>query len=123
MDEKPLTIHTLAFERDVNGKRETFHAICNEERGGILLEGVLRYSLEMNDLVEFIREADRALLEKAAHRVQDGDARVDLCQCGSRKHQVIGKGVWRWGPNIGNEFDILQCDSCGRQFKRISVHY
>ena len=108
-------VHNLSFTRSVDGKPETFRAVYNEEKGGILFDGILRYPLEIDELLGFLsmlKEERRNTLEEAS-----------ACECGSKDLLTIGKGVWHWGGAVGNEYDILRCKSCGRERKRVTVHY
>lgn len=108
-------IHELRFERVLNGKKERFTAIYNEKEDSIFLQGNLRYPLEIDELTKFLNEIKET---ETKQQIREG-----VCVCGSKNLRLVGKGIWNWAPLIGNEFDILQCESCGRQLKKITVNY
>jgi hypothetical protein len=112
-------IHKLRFEHMVNGKKEEFLAIYDEKQAKIFLQGNMRHSLEIDELIKFLS----AIRDETKEREEQQQIRGGICVCGSKNFRLIGKGVWNWAPLVGNEFDILQCESCGRQLKKITAHY
>lgn len=108
-------IHRLSFEREVDGKTEKFLAIYNEKFDGILFDGILKFFLEIDELIKFLNQIKEERQEKAHAQ--------GICECGSKNMRLIGKGIRFWSKLTGDEFNILQCESCGRQFKKFTAYY
>jgi hypothetical protein len=118
MGKREKFLPRLVFKREIDGKEETFIAIYNEEMGGILLDGVIRYSLEVDELISFLTQIKDEMMRRRKNEVKEG-----ICYCGSKNFVRLGQGVWHLAPLIGNEYEILRCNSCGREFKKITAHY
>jgi hypothetical protein len=113
----------LSFQREIiadwtekkETRKEEFIATYNKKTDSILLQGELRYDLEIDEFIVFLKNVKqlRENLGLVKKRIREG-----ACECGSTDLKVIGKGDYYLGPLAGAGYDILQCESCGRQSKR-----
>jgi ribosomal protein L37AE/L43A len=119
MGEREKFLPRLVFKREIDGKEETFVAIYNEEMGGTLLDGVVRYLVEIDELISFLSQ----IKDEITKRRKEKEVKEGICYCGSKDVVRLGRGVWLMAPLVGNEYEILRCNSCGREFKKITAHY
>ena len=106
----------LGFERIQNGKKKSFIAACDWKTKKFSFCGELHHPIEVEDLIEFLGYVNNRLQQETERKSSD-------CECEPRNSQVIEKGIFYIGPEFGQQFDLIKCNSCGKISRRITVHY
>ena len=108
----------LGFERIQNGKKKRFTAKCDWKTKKISFRGELYHPIEVEDLIEFLGYVNNKLKRETEIESEDSD-----CECEPKNSQVIEKGIFYMGPEFGQQFDLMKCNSCGKISRRVTVYY
>jgi hypothetical protein len=114
----PYEKSILGFERIQNGKKKRFTAKCDWKTKKISFRGELHHPIEVEELIEFLGLVNNRLKRETGIESEESD-----CKCEPRNSHAIEKGIFYIGPEFGQQFDLIRCNSCGKISRRVTVYY
>jgi hypothetical protein len=108
----------LIIENVAYGNGKMFSAIYDDESGCLELNGTLWNPIEINALSDFLGSIGHISKNTDEENIELTERK---CQCGSDDWNYIGKGDLSLGPEAGDIYHILQCNSCERYFRLTSA--